>query len=437
MTEYVESKEKEELRKKINVLLKEYYTKFMDKKQSFVPVSGKKYDEEELYAVTDALLDGWWTEGRHAKEFERSFAEFLGVKQALVVNSGSSANLVAFMALTSPRMKERRIMPGDEVITVAAGFPTTVNPIVMAGCIPVFCDVDLSTLNIRVDELEAALSKRTRAVMIAHTLGNPFDVDAVQAFCRKHRLFLVEDSCDALGSTYKGKKCGTFGDLATFSFYPAHHITMGEGGCVVTDDSILSMACRSVRDWGRDCYCATGKDNTCGKRFSWKLGDLPEGYDHKYIFSDLGYNLKNTDLNVALGIAQLKKLPRFIEARKENYRLLKEGLQDLAQFIIAEKTLGSDPSWFGFPMTIKEDAPFSRKEIIDHLTKEGIGTRLLFGGNLAKQPYFIDRKIPFRVAKDLKNTDLIMKNTFWVGTTPLIGKAEREKIIASIRGFVR
>jgi CDP-6-deoxy-D-xylo-4-hexulose-3-dehydrase len=428
---------REELRAKINVLMKEYYETYLNKKTVHIPISGKKYDEEELYAVTDALLDGWWTEGRHSKVFERAFAEFFPVKTALVVNSGSSANLLAMRTLCSPSLKERQIRPGDEIITLAAGFPTTINPIVQSGCIPVFCDVDLTTLNIKIEELELAISKKTKAVMIAHTLGNPFAVDQVLAFCKKYNLFLIEDSCDAIGSTYKGARAGTFGHLATFSFYPAHHITMGEGGAVVTSDTQLAKIARSVRDWGRDCYCPTGKDNTCGRRFSWQLGDLPQGYDQKYIFSEIGYNLKNTDLNIAIGIAQLKKLPSFIEARKKNYHALREGLKECKDVIIAEATPGSDPSWFGFPMTIRPDAKISRNDVVDHLVKNGIGVRLLFGGNITKQPYFIENKIPYRIARDLKNTDVVMNNTFWIGTTPLIEEDDVKKMIAAVREVVQ
>ncbi len=387
--------------------------------KSRIQYAGRVYDEKEMVNLVDSALDFWLTAGRYAEKFEKEFAEFLGIKYCSLTNSGSSANLLAFMALTSPKLGERRIRKGDEVITVAAAFPTTVAPIIQYGAIPVFVDVTLPTYNIDCDLLEAALSPKTKAVMLAHTLGNPFDIHRVLAFCRKHNLWLIEDNCDALGSTYKiadsslllalsqemescnppnltansqeptARKCGTFGHITTFSFYPAHHITMGEGGAVCTNDIELKRLVESLRDWGRDCWCAPGKDNTCGKRFSQQLGELPYGYDHKYVYSHFGYNLKVTDMQAAIGCAQLEKLPAFIEARKKNFKMLYEGLKDLEdRFILPEATPNSDPSWFGFLLTVKEDAGFTRDEIVKHLEEHNIQTRMLFSGNLIKHPCF-------------------------------------------------
>ncbi|MFZ5816088.1 MAG: lipopolysaccharide biosynthesis protein RfbH [Bacillota bacterium] len=411
-----------ELRAKILELTREYYRQnwpgreFVAGKDP-VPVSGKVFDEEELAHLVDASLDFWLTTGRYAAQFEREFAAFMGVRHALLVNSGSSANLAALSALTSPQLGERRLQPGDEVITVAAGFPTTVNPIIQNGLVPVFLDVDIPTYNIDVTQLEAAISPRTRAIMVAHTLGNPFALDAVTAVAQKHSLWLVEDACDAVGSEYEGQKVGSFGDLATVSFYPAHHITMGEGGAVLTQKPALKKLVESFRDWGRDCWCEPGKDNTCGKRFGWQLGDLPYGYDHKYIYSHIGYNLKLTDMQAAVGVAQLKKLPEFIRLRRENFARLKQALAPLEEFLILpEATPKSDPSWFGFPITVREDAPVSRNELVLFLEERNIKTRLLFGGNLLRQPAY--RGINHRVVGELRNTDRIMNQTFWIGLFP-------------------
>lgn len=429
---------KEEIKKEIYSRVKEYYDSYLSSRGEAIPVSGKKYDEKELISIVDAALEGWWTEGKVTLEFEEKFKKFLGVSNAIVVNSGSSANLLAFKALMSSKIKERRIELGDEIITVAASFPTTVNPIIQAGCIPVFCDAELGTYNIRISDMKKALSSKTKAVMIAHTLGNPFNVKEVSEFCRKNKLWLIEDSCDALGATYDGKNVGTFGDIATFSFYPAHHITMGEGGAVVTNNPNLARIIRSIRDWGRDCWCMTGHDNTCGKRYAWKLGDLPFGYDHKYIYSEIGYNLKNTDLNVAIGVAQMDKLPSFISARRKNFEELLDKMKKFEKYFylpVAEPN--SEPSWFGFLLTVKEDAGFTREDLLKFLEKEKIGTRLLFGGNITKQPYFIDNKIKHRIIGDLKNTDIIMKNTFWIGVCPLIEKKDIEKMSEAFERFLK
>lgn len=385
--------------------------------ESTVPYAGRVFDHTELQHAVEASLDFWLTTGRFAEQFERAFAKFMGVRHALLVNSGSSANLVALSALTSPKLGDRQLKPGDEVITVAAGFPTTVNPILQNQLAPVFVDVTIPTYNIDVTQLEAALSPKTRAVMIAHTLGNPFDLDAVTAFCREHHLWLVEDCCDAVGSTYKGRPVGTFGDLATTSFYPAHHMTMGEGGAVLTNSPLLKTLVESFRDWGRDCWCAPGKDNTCGKRFDWQLGDLPRGYDHKYIYSHIGYNLKLTDWQAAIGVAQLLKLPEFIAARRRNFAALREGLADLSGcLILPEPTPGSDPSWFGFPIAVRPEAPFERHQIVQHLESAKISTRQLFGGNLIRQPAY--RDAPHRCIGDLPNADLVMNRVFWIGVYP-------------------
>ena len=385
--------------------------------ESAVPVSGKVLDGDDMRNLVDASLDFWLTTGRFAAEFERQFARFFGVRSAALVNSGSSANLVAVSCLTSPKLGKRQLKRGDEVITVAAGFPTTVNPILQNGLVPVFLDVTLPTFQVDVSQLDAALSEKTKAIVIAHTLGNPFDLKTVTEFARKHNLWLVEDCCDALGATFGGRKVGTFGDLATFSFYPAHHITMGEGGCVITDSPQLKTLVESFRDWGRDCWCDPGKDNTCGKRFDWQLGELPYGYDHKYTYSHIGYNLKLTDMQAAIGLSQLQKLPRFIEARQRNFQLLHDGLRDLEEFfILPEATAGSEPSWFGFPMAVREDAPFQRERIIRYLEDSRISTRLVFGGNLVRQPAY--RDVEYRTVSDLKVSDFMMSQSFWIGVYP-------------------
>jgi CDP-6-deoxy-D-xylo-4-hexulose-3-dehydrase len=430
----------EALRAQILTLVAEYYeaafaTKPFVPGESPVPVSGRVFDASELQHLVEAGLDFWLTTGRFAAQFEREFAQFMGVRHAILVNSGSSANLLALSCLTSPKLGDRALRPGDEVITVAAGFPTTVNPILQNQLTPVFVDVTIPTYNIDASQLEAALSERTRAVMIAHTLGNPFDLDAVVDFARRHDLWLLEDCCDAVGATYRGQKVGTFGDLATVSFYPAHHITMGEGGCVLTNSGRLKMLVESFRDWGRDCWCEPGKDNTCGKRFDWQLGDLPHGYDHKYTYSHIGYNLKATDMQAAVGVAQLTKLPSFIEARRRNFNLLWQGLSDLQEhLILPEATPFSEPSWFGFPITIADAAPFTRNELVRFLEQRKIGTRLLFGGNLIRQPAYRNR--PYRVAAALTNTDRIMNNTFWVGVYPGLNEAMLSFVVDSIHHFV-
>jgi CDP-6-deoxy-D-xylo-4-hexulose-3-dehydrase len=412
----------EQLRQQILLLTAEYHAEAFPLREfvpgtSTVPVSGKVIGPEDICSVVDSALDGWFTTGRFAKEFERQLARFVGVRSASLVNSGSSANLVALSALTSPKLGERRLKPGDEVITVAAGFPTTVNPIFQNRLVPVFLDVTLPTYEIDVSRLEEAYSPKVKAVMIAHTLGNVFNLDAITAFCRKHKLWLVEDCCDALGSTYKGRKVGTFGDIATVSFYPAHHITMGEGGAVMTDKPTLQVIIDSFRDWGRDCWCEPGMDNTCGKRFEWQLGTLPCGYDHKYTYSHVGYNLKATDMQAALGLSQIAKLPHFIERRKENFSYLKELLQPLEAYLtLPVAGENSDPSWFGFPIAVKPDAPFSRNQLTRHLESNKIGTRLIFAGNLLRQPAY--EGYEHRVVGDLKNTDFVMNQVFWIGVYP-------------------
>ena len=403
--------------------------------QSPVPVSGKVIDSADFSSVVDSALDGWYTTGRFAEEFERKLARFVGVRCASLVNSGSSANLLAVSALTSPKLGDRRLKPGDEVITVASGFPTTINPIIQNRLIPVFVDVTSPTYEIDVSQLELARSERTKAVMIAHTLGNVFDLDAVTAFVRKHHLWLIEDCCDALGSTWKGQNVGTFGDIATVSFYPAHHITTGEGGAVLTDKPALQVLIESFRDWGRDCWCEPGRDNTCGKRFDWQLGSLPCGYDHKYIYSHIGYNLKATDMQAALGASQLTKLPEFIARRRANFHHLKTALAGLEEYLILpEATAHSDPSWFGFPIGVCEDAPFRREDLIRALDANKIATRLLFGGNLLRQPAYKD--CAYRVAGDLRNTDFVMNNVFWVGVYPGLTAPMLDFVAKTITGFI-
>jgi CDP-4-dehydro-6-deoxyglucose reductase, E1 len=424
------------LRERIRALVGEYYHEAFPARDfvpgsSPVPISGRVFDEQELELLVESSLDFWLTTGRFAEQFEREFAKFVGVREAVLVNSGSSANLLAVAALTSQKLGDRRLRPGDEVITLAAGFPTTVNPILQNGLVPVFVDVSLPTFNVDVSYLETALSERTRAVFFAHTLGNPFDLDAVTAFAKKHGLWLIEDCCDALGSTYRGEKVGTFGDLATVSFYPAHHITMGEGGCVLTEKPLLRTLVESFRDWGRDCWCAPGKENTCGKRFDWQLGELPYGYDHKYIYSHVGYNLKATDMQAAVGVAQLKKLPAFIAARKRNFAYLKSGLKDAQErFVLPEATPNSDPSWFGFPLLVRETAPFSRNALIDFLYERKIGTRQLFGGNLVRQPAYAD--LNYRVVGDLRASDRVMNQAFWIGVYPGLTPAMLDYVLETI-----
>jgi len=416
------AKTEKELREEISKLVQEYYKTRFDKKvykpgESPVRYAGRVFDEKELQYLVDSSLDFWLTSGRYSEQFEAEFADFVDVEYAMLTNSGSSANLLALSALTSHLLGDKRLQPGDEVITVAAGFPTTVNPIIHNQMVPVFLDIELETYNIKVDDLESALSNKTRAIMLAHTLGNPYDLDAVTEFADKHNLWFVEDCCDALGSTYQGRNLGTFGHVATCSFYPAHHITMGEGGMVFTNDDTIARAVTSFRDWGRDCYCKGGENNTCGKRFSGTYGELPYGYDHKYVYSHIGYNLKVTDMQAAIGVAQLEKLPSFIKSRKDNFNTWMEGFKSLSDyFILPRATENSDPAWFAFPVSVKEDAPFVRTDLTDYLASHGIETRNMFAGNITKQPAYLD--IEKKVVGELKNTDFVMNNTFFLGTYP-------------------
>jgi CDP-6-deoxy-D-xylo-4-hexulose-3-dehydrase len=430
---------KEKLRKEILKLVNQYGsmdsdTSLFKEGESTIPPSGKVIGGNELEMMTDAVLDGWLTTGRFNEKFEKKLGEYLSVKHVLTTNSGSSANLLAFTALTSPKLGDRAIQPGDEVITVAAGFPTTVNPILQNNCVPVFVDVDIPTYNINTDLLEEAYSKKTKAVMIAHTLGNPYNLKAVKAFTEKYNLWLIEDCCDALGSEYNGQRVGSFGDIGTLSFYPAHHITMGEGGAVFTNNSELRKCIESFRDWGRDCYCQPGCDNTCGKRFSWQLGDLPSGYDHKYTYSHLGYNLKITDMQAACGLAQLDQVDEFVQTRKDNFSYLTEKLQNLNDYLILpEATENSTPSWFGFPITIKKDAGTSRLMLLKYLDQYNIGTRLLFAGNLTKQPYFEGRK--YKIIGNLVNTDIIMNQSFWLGVYPGLCNEQLDYIVDRLETY--
>lgn len=400
-----------------------------------IPPSGKVIGAAELKNMVEASLDGWLTTGRFNRQFEAALAQVLGVKHVLTVNSGSSANLVAFSALTSPRLGDRAIRPGDEVIGVAAGFPTTVNPILQFGAVPVFVDVDIPTYNVDPALIEAAITPRTRAIMLAHTLGNPFNLEVVTALCRKHGLWLIEDCCDALGATYQGRKVGTFGDIGTLSFYPAHHITMGEGGAVFTNNDKLRRIAESFRDWGRDCYCEPGRDNTCNKRFCWKLGDLPEGYDHKYTYSHLGYNLKITDMQAACALAQLDRLDDFIARRRSNFAFLRTRLETCSEFLILpEATPDSAPSWFGFPITLRDNAPVSRRDLLGYLEQKKIGTRLLFAGNLTRQPYMAGRN--YRVASTLNRSDKVMNDTFWIGVYPGLSESMLDYAATAIEQYL-
>ncbi|HEY1406859.1 MAG TPA: lipopolysaccharide biosynthesis protein RfbH, partial [Spirochaetota bacterium] len=421
-------KKSETLREEILKKVAEYYSAVdSEKDKSFVPgksrvnYAARVFDEKEMFNLVDSSLEFWLTYGRYSREFEQKLAEYLGVKWSFLVNSGSSANLLAFMTLTSPLLKDRRIKRGDEVITVAAGFPTTVAPVIQYGAVPVFVDVDLETFNIDISMLEKALSPKTKAVMVAHTLGNPFNVKAIKAFCNSHKLWLVEDNCDALGSKFEGKFTGTWGDIGTSSFYPPHHMTMGEGGAVYTSDPLLKKIILSVRDWGRDCWCDSGRDNTCNNRFSGQFGTLPFGYDHKYVYSHFGYNLKATDMQAAIGCAQLEKFPSFVERRKANFARLTEKLKGTENILILPKaTPGSDPSWFGYLITLGEKAAFSRNDIVEFLESKNIQTRNLFAGNLTRHPCFDDlvKDVDYRVVGELKNTDRIMNDSFWVGLYP-------------------
>ncbi|MCF8186922.1 MAG: lipopolysaccharide biosynthesis protein RfbH [Sulfuritalea sp.] len=427
------------LRQQILALVEQYSVLKYEKRPflagtDIVPPSGKVLGSQELKNMVEASLDGWLTAGRFNSAFEKRLAEYLNVKFLITTNSGSSANLLAFATLTSPQLGDRAIKSGDEVISVAAGFPTTVNPILQFGAVPVFVDIDLASHNIDADKIEAAISPKTKAIMLAHSLGNPFNIKVVMDICRKHSLWLIEDNCDALGSRYNGQLTGTFGDIGTLSFYPAHHITMGEGGAVFTNNHELKLIAESFRDWGRDCYCAPGKDNTCGKRFCWKLGNLPEGYDHKYTYSHLGYNLKITDMQAACGLAQMDKLDGFVQARKDNFAYLRNRLASCEEFLILpEATPNSDPSWFGFLMTIRPEADVRRVDLINYLDQNKIGTRLLFAGNLTRQPYMLGRN--FRISGDLNNTDLVMNNSFWVGVYPGLSEEMLSFIADKIESF--
>jgi len=431
----------EKLRREILRLVAKYYDEALSSfeftpGETPVPVAGRTYDAEDLVHLVDASLDFWLTAGRFAAQFEREFARYMKVRHAILCNSGSSANLLALSALTSSRLRGKRLKPGDEVITVAAGFPTTVNPIFQNSLVPVFLDIELETCNIDTTDLERAITPRTRAIMIAHTLGNPFDLDAVLEVTKQHNLWLIEDNCDALGTTYKGKLTGSFGDLATSSFYPAHHITMGEGGCVLTNRPTLKVIVESFRDWGRDCWCEPGKDNTCGKRFAWKMGDLPEGYDHKYIYSHIGFNLKVTDMQAAIGVSQLKKLPHFTKVRKRNWQLLYDGLKQFEEYLILPRaTAGSDPSWFGFVITVRPGAPFTRNEMVRYLESRKVATRLLFSGNLTRQPAYRDQI--YRVVGELKNTNIATDQTFWIGVYPGVTEPMTDYAVDVVAEFIQ
>ncbi len=432
-------KSEKEIRRQIFKLIEDLYEarrsdiRFIPGK-SVINYGGRVYDEDELIKLVDSSLDFWLTAGRYADKFERGLAKFLGIKHCLLTNSGSSANLLAVSALTSPLLKERQIKPGDEIITTACGFPTTLNPILQNNLMPVFIDVELGNYNIQAEKIEKAITKKTKAIFTAHTLGNPINIDKVKKIVKKHNLWWLEDNCDALGSKYKGKYTGTFGDISTCSFFPAHHITIGEGGAVLTNNPLLRRIIMSFRDWGRECYCETGRDNACGKRFSQKFGDLPYGYDHKYVYSHIGYNLKVTDMQAAIGVAQLEKLLGFIEARKKNFAFFMKHFKKYDKYLILpEATRKSDPSWFGFPILVKEDAPFTRNDIVNYLEEHKIATRMLFGGNLTKQPAY--KSIKHRISENLKNTDLVMNNLFWIGVYPGISKEQREFTAKTFNDF--
>ena len=402
--------------------------------ESYIPVSGKVIDEDDVLWGIESMMDAWLTAGRFSNKLERELARYFGSRFSLLVNSGSSANLVAFYALTSPKLKERAIKPGDEIITVAAGFPTTINPMIQFGCIPVFLDVEIPTYNIKVDDIEKAITPKTKAIMLAHALGNPFNLSVVMAIAKKYNLWVIEDDCDSLGATYEGKKTGTFGDLATLSFYPAHHITMGEGGAVLINNASLKKVAESFRDWGRDCWCAPGKDNTCGERYCQQLGELPDGYDHKYTYSHMGFNLKVTDMQAAVGLSQLTKADHFVARRKENHAMLLGMFKEFEEhFILPVATENSDPSWFGFMLTIRENSPINRNKFVEYLENNKIGTRLFFGGNLLRQPAY--STLNYRKIGNLENTDLVMNNSFWLGVWPGLEKKHYEYIIDVVRNY--
>lgn len=436
----MDSSRADELRHQILDLVSEYHKEAFPSRPflggiSTVPVSGKVFDKKELQLLVDSSLDFWLTTGRYAEKFEKAFAKFMGMRHAMLCNSGSSANLLAVSSLMSPRLGKRALKEGDEVLTVAAGFPTTVNPIIQNRLVPVFVDAELGTYDASVESLEAAIGPKTKAIVMAHTLGNPFDAEGVMRLAQEHNLWVVEDTCDAVGAKFAGKPVGSFGDLSTTSFYPAHHITMGEGGCVLVKQGSMKKIVESYRDWGRDCWCATGEQNTCNRRFDWQLGELPYGYDHKYVYSHIGYNLKMTDMQAAIGVAQLDKLPSFISTRNRNWKRLRDGLKSLEEFLILpQATKNSEPSWFGFALTVRDGAPFARLELVRHLERRRIGTRLLFGGNLLRQPAYLN--LPMRVVGNLQNADIIANSTFWIGVYPGLTDEMIDYMISEIQFFV-
>jgi len=426
----------QQLKDSIREIIRKNITKNIIPGENYIPVTGKVLDEDDILFGVDSMLDAWLTAGRYSEEFERKLARYMGSRFSFLVNSGSSANLLAFYALTSPKLGDRAIKPGDEIITVAAGFPTTINPMLQFGCLPIFLDIDIPSYNIKADQIESAITSKTKAIMLAHTLGNPFNLDIVMSIAIKYKLWVIEDDCDSLGATYNDKKTGTFGDLATLSFYPAHHITMGEGGAVLVNNAQLKKITESFRDWGRDCWCPPGKDNTCGQRYCQKLGDLPEGYDHKYTYSHIGFNLKASDMQAAVGLSQLNKADLFIEKRRFNHNLLYNKLKPLEEyFILPQATEKSNPSWFGFMLTIREGNKINRNHLVEYLEKNKIGTRLLFGGNLTKQPAY--KNSNYRVLNSLVNTDTVMNDGFWLGVWPGLNDDHYEYIFSKLKNFVK